>query len=165
MPLAQSVTRSNVPQNVLLRWNVERAGIEFGVTTVMLNRALAQISATPGNDGCYTTQQICEALFGDMHKEKIATQRQITERITLENEITRGEVLNRAELSRVFTMIAEAMSSRIMSYDALPRAAREDILKDLSSWPLGLEEVAHRQTRLPRGRGKRHDEDQSELAS
>jgi len=36
MPLAQSVTRSNVPQNVLLRWNVEKAGIEFGVTTIML---------------------------------------------------------------------------------------------------------------------------------
>ena len=55
-------------------------------------------------------------------------------------------------------MIADAMSTRIMSSE-LSRTAKEDILRDLSSWPLALEEVADRQTRLPRGKGKRHEED------
>jgi hypothetical protein len=80
MPLGKTVSRSNVPQNVLLRWNVEKAGIEFGLTPIMLSRALAQISAVPGEDGCYSTQQICEALFGVMHQEKIATQEEIRKR-------------------------------------------------------------------------------------
>ena len=31
-----------------------------------------------------------------MHQEKIRTQRQAADRITLENQITRGEMLNRA---------------------------------------------------------------------
>jgi hypothetical protein len=61
--------------------------------------------------------------------------------------------------------IADAFVSRVMSAQGLSRQEKEDLLKDLASWPLALEEVAHRQTRLPRGRGKRHEEDQSELAS
>jgi hypothetical protein len=82
------VTKSNLPQNVPLKWNVEKAAAEFGLTIMTLRKALSKDSTRPGEDGCYSTKQICEALFGDMHKEKIATQRQITERITLENQIT-----------------------------------------------------------------------------
>jgi hypothetical protein len=73
MPLAVSVTRSNIPQNVTVAVECRESWDRVRVTTVMLNRALAQISAAPSEDGCYTTAQICEALFGDMHKEKIAT--------------------------------------------------------------------------------------------
>jgi hypothetical protein len=43
----------------------------------------------------------------------------------------------------------------------LSRAAAEDLLRDLSSVPLVLEEVAHRQTKLPRGNGAHPEEDQS----
>jgi hypothetical protein len=78
------------------------------------------------------------------------------------NKEKRGQVLNRAELTRVFAMIAEAISSRIMACEELSRTAREDILKDLSSWPLGLEEVAHAQSRLPRGNGTRPESEGEE---
>jgi hypothetical protein len=33
-------TKSNVPQNVALRWNVEKAAIEFGLSTATLRKAL-----------------------------------------------------------------------------------------------------------------------------
>jgi hypothetical protein len=69
---------------------------------------------------------------------------------------------NRAELEKVFAAIADAFVSRLMSAQEIPRLVREDLLKDLSSWPLTLEDVAVRQTRLPRGKGKRPEEDQSE---
>ena len=159
MPLARSDTRSNVPQNVLLRWNVEKAAIEFGMTPIMLNRALAQISAVPGADGCYSTAQLCEALFGVMHQEKIATQKELTKRYRLDNEITEGNVLNRAELSRVLAAVADAMVNRINSAN-VPRSVKEDLLKELASIPLVLKDVAHAQSRLPRrGKGKRDDGD------
>jgi hypothetical protein len=48
-------------------------------------------------------------------RPKLATQRQITERITLENQITRAEVLNRAEAMKGLAAIADAMTSRIMT--------------------------------------------------
>jgi hypothetical protein len=159
MPLGKTVSRSNVPQNVALRWNIEKAAIEFGLTPVMLSRALAQISAAPGEDGCYTTQQICESLFGSMHQEKLATQKEIRKRYALENRINEASVLDRAELAKGLGLIADAFTSRLMAASEIPRSVKEDLLKDLSSWPLALEDVAKRQTRFPRGNGKRDDGD------
>ena len=39
-----------------------------------------------------------------------------------------------------------------MSCTELPRTAREDLLRDLASVPLVLEETADRQSRVPRGK-------------
>ena len=72
--------------------------------------------------------------------------------------------MNRAELMKGLAGIADAMVSRIMVSE-LDRSAKEDLLRDLSGVPLILENVARSQTRLHRGKGKHHDEDQSELAS
>ena len=155
-------TKSNVPQLDPLRWNIEKAATEFGLTAATLRRALNKNSALSDKDSLYTTQQIAAAIYGALHIEKLKTQREITRKLVLENEITTGSVLNRAELTRVFAMIAEAISNRIMACGELSRAAKEDILKDLSSWPLALEEVAHAQSRLvvSRGNGRRPDDDE-----
>jgi hypothetical protein len=37
-----------------------------------------------------------------------------------------------------------------MAATEIPRKVREDLLRDLATWPLALEGVAHRQTRLSR---------------
>jgi hypothetical protein len=84
------------------------------MTPVMLSSALAQISAVAGEDYCYTTQQICEALFGVMHQEKIASQKEIRKRYALENQITTASVLNRAELAKGFAAIADALLGTVM---------------------------------------------------
>jgi hypothetical protein len=67
------VSKSNLPQNVPLRWNVEKAATEFGVARNTLKKALNQNFITPDADGLYTTRQLCEGLFGSMHAEKLAT--------------------------------------------------------------------------------------------
>jgi hypothetical protein len=125
-----------------------------------LRKALAKTSATPDSDGLYTTQQIVAALYGALHQEKVRTQKELADRYMLENQITRAEVLNRAELSKAFAAIADAFVSRVMSVQGLSRQEKEDLLKDLATWPLALEDVAQRQSRLRRGKGKRNgDED------
>jgi hypothetical protein len=48
-------TKSNIPQDAALRWNVEKAATEFGMTIATLRRALNK-DAAPGEDGCYSTQ-------------------------------------------------------------------------------------------------------------
>jgi hypothetical protein len=84
----------------------------------------------------------------------------------LENAITEGSVLDRDALSRGFAAIADAFVSRLMAASEIPRSVQEDLLKDLASWPLVLEETAYRQTRFPRGgNGKRPDEDASGTTS
>jgi hypothetical protein len=152
-------SKSNVPQLEALKWNVEKAATEFGVARNTLKKILNQNFIRPDTDGLYTTRQLCEGLFGSMHAERLATQKQITERITLENRITRGQVVNRAELMRVLSAIADAVKSRIMSDAAMSRTAKEDILKDISSIPIALKEVAHAQSRLPRRDEARNGDD------
>jgi hypothetical protein len=145
-----------------LRWSLVQAAREFSVPRENLRRRLGECHQQPAADGCYSTRQLTLALFGDLYAAKVRVQNEQFEKLRIENEISRGELLSRRELTHSFTAIAEAMSARIMSCTELPRLAREDILKDLSSWPLALAEAAHRQSRLARGNGKRDGDDQSE---
>jgi hypothetical protein len=152
--------RLNVPAKVL-RWTIERASGEFKLAQNTLRKMLNQGGAEPDASGCYSTEQLCRAIFGDLRAERLRKERELTRKYQLQNQIAEASVLDRAELSKGLAGIADAVVSRIMSSE-LSRAAKEDILRDLSSVPLVLKEVAHRQTRLPRGNGAHTEEDQSE---
>ena len=90
--------------------------------------------------------------------EKIRTQRAISRKLELENQITTASVLDRGELAKGLVAIADAFVSRLMAASEIPRQVREDLLHDLATWPLALESVAHRHTRLPRGNGTHPEE-------
>jgi hypothetical protein len=102
------ISRSNVSEEPL-RWSVERAAREFGLSVGTLRKALNKNSARPGEDGCYSTQEITAALFGELHLEKIRTQRALARKLELENAITTASVLNRAELEKGFAQLADAL--------------------------------------------------------
>ena len=152
-------TKSNVPQAVALRWNVEKAGVEFGLTATTLRKALNKNSAAADKDALYSTRQIAAAIYGSMHVEKLATQRQLTRRYELDNAIVDASVLNRGELEAVFAQIADSLHQVVMASE-LPRKSKEDFLHNLSTWHVAVDNVARNQTRLPRGNGQR-DEDES----
>jgi hypothetical protein len=132
------VSRSNLPQDVPLRWNVEKAAVEFAVSIMTLRKALAKNAAEPDSAGLYTTRQIAGAVYGGaFSEEKLRTQRQMTRKLELENSITEAAVLNRSEVSKGLAMIADAITSRMMASN-LSRREKEDILKDIASIPLVL---------------------------
>jgi hypothetical protein len=151
-------TKSNLPQHEPLKWNLRKAAVEFGTTVDTLKKSLNQISAEPDVDGLYTTGQLIQARFGELHQEKVRTQRALAEKLELENSITKGNTLNRSELAKGFAAIADAISARIMASGELSREAREDILRDLSSIPVVIADVARKQSRL-RGNGLAVDGD------
>jgi hypothetical protein len=152
MPVRQRIRnpRSNLPpQN--LKWSIERASREFRLAQNTLHRYLRQSDAEPDDDGCFSTLQIVGAIYGDLRSQRLKKEKELTKKYTLENQITEGSVLDRAALSRTFSLIADSMVSRINAAVEVPRNVREDLLRDLSTWPSSIEEVAHRQSRLPRG--------------
>ena len=154
-------TECNVPA-AALKWSVERAGVEFGMTHVTQRKLLAKNSAVPDADGLFTTKQITDAVFGGLNEEKLATQRQLTRRYELDNQVVEASVLNRAELEKVLAQVADAIQSRIMSSE-LSREFKEDVLRDLASVPLILEDVASRQSKIARnGNGKRPNGEENE---
>ena len=114
--------RSNVPpQN--LKWSLDRASREFKLAPNTLRKYLHQSDADPDEDGCYSTMQITNAIFGDLRAERLRKERQLTRKYELENAITEGHLLDRAALSKTFALIADAMVSRIMAATELPRTA------------------------------------------
>lgn len=142
-------TKSNLPQNELLKWNLKKAAVELGTTVDTLKKSLNQVSAEPDADGLYTTGQLIRARYGELYQEKLRVHRETADRIALENQITRGETLNRAALEQALVLIADAIKGRIMSAD-IPREVKEDVLKDIASIQLVPREAARSQTRLQR---------------
>jgi hypothetical protein len=156
------ISRSNAPE-MALRWSVERAAVEFGVSIATLRKALNRNSARPVEDGCYSTQEIVGALFGELHREKIRSQRALARKLELENAIIVASVLNKDALTRAFGDLADSLAQAVMSSD-LNRQGKEDFLRNLRGWPLVLENVAKSQTRLPRSNGQTLEDGQSEDA-
>jgi hypothetical protein len=130
-----------------LRWNIDVAAREFSLSAPTLRKSLAKSDAIADEHGCFATRQILAAVFGAIDLEKLRTQEQVTKRLTLENAITEGSVVNRAELSKCLAAIADAMVSRITA-SGLSQPAQEDLLRELSGIPVMLQGVASRQTKL-----------------
>jgi hypothetical protein len=142
------VAKSNIPA-VALRWSVERASTEFKIAPGTLRKSLGQSGAEPDSGGCFSTEQLCQALFGSMHVEKLATQRELTKRYRLDNTIVEASVLNRAKIEQALAAIADAMVSRIRA-SQLNRQEQDDLLANLAGIPVMLEETARSQTKLRR---------------
>ena len=83
-------------------------------------------------------------------------------RCIIDNLIVQASVLNREELEKGFAAIAEALVGAVLSSEGMSRQAKEDFLRNLSGWPLVLENVAKRQTCLQRGNGKTPEGDGNE---
>ena len=155
--LVSRLTKSNVPA-AALRWSIERAGIEFGLTSQTLRKSLAKTSATPDADGLFTTKQIIAAIYGAFDQEKLATQKQLTRKYEIANAVSEASLLDRAGLMQGLAAIADAMVSRIMSAN-VDRSVKDDLLNQLAGVPVVLENVAHAQSKLSRGNGSRPEEE------
>ena len=137
---------------------MERAGIEFGLTSQTLRRSLAKTSATPDADGLFTTKQIIGAIYGAFDQEKLATQKELTKKYQIANAVSEASFLDRAEIAKGLATVADAMVSRIKS-SQVDRATKENLLADLAGVPLILKEVADKQTKLRRGGNGNGSED------
>jgi len=156
-PRMRRALKSNVP-SAPLKWGADRAATEFGMTGHTLRRLLAKNSAAPDADGCFSTKQITDAVFGGLSEEELATQRELTKKYSLENAIVEASVSNRSELMKGFAQVAYAMVSRIMVSE-LDRAAKEDLLRELSSVPIILANVARSQSKLRRSKNGQKPEE------
>ena len=95
-----------------------------------------------------------------MRLERIRTQKETTERLRIANEFSRGELLNRAELERVFDQLADALVSAVMA-SPLDRQVKENCLRNIAGWPQIVLDVANKQTRAHRANGPSEEEDES----
>jgi hypothetical protein len=152
-------SKGNVPA-APLKWSADRAATEFGITHNTMHRLIAKNSVKADPDGLYTTKQVTDAIYGGLAEEKLATQRELTKKYSLENQIVEASVLNKAALEVEFAQLADALVSRIR-VSKLDRAEQDDLLRELARAPVIIDNVAERQTRLPRRRSKNGQADEA----
>src|SRR5215469_18151050 len=144
------VANSNVP-SVPLRWSVARAGAEFDIAQQTLERKLRDAQVYPDAGGCYSTKQITEGIFGSLFRERLRRITEEADKVAIANQVARGELLNRAELTRAMAQVADAIVSVIRN-SGLSRFDQEQIQKNLAGIPLVIKDVARRQDKR-RGSG------------
>lgn len=140
-------SNSNIPQKVALRWSLYKAAVEFDVAQSVLVRHLTASHEFPAADGCYSTTQIVKALYGSLHIERLRKLREEADKVELENAITRADYLQRSELLRGITQLADGLL-QIVNNSALSLEEKADMLNNISNFPAVLRDVAGRQTRL-----------------
>jgi hypothetical protein len=101
-----------------------------------------------------TRTRLAAKAIVDFNRQRTKTEKAREEKLRLENQITRSEYLKRSEIARGLAAIVDAVVSRVMAAD-VPRNVKEDILKNIVSLPLILEEVAHAQSRLAVAKAKK----------
>ena len=105
-----------------VRWSINRAAAEFNTTHQTLNKRLLAHGVSPDEDGCYSTQQIGAAVFGDKEGEKIRLTKEQADKLQLENAKTRKEMADMNQVERVWTAwaigIRDAVRDQEISADA-----------------------------------------------
>ena len=93
MPAARP--HGNVPVKAL-KWTIERASDEFKLAPNTLRKFLRQGGVEADRAGCFSTQQICGCIYGDLRAERLRKERELTRKYRLENSIVEASVLDRA---------------------------------------------------------------------
>jgi hypothetical protein len=129
-----------------IKWSLRRASTEFGVSVPTLVGKLNEVGETADENKTFSTRSIVAALFGDIHRERLAKLKVEREQVELENAILRGEYLRRAELESMFGQISAAIL-QIIKASKLTRQEQDDLRRQLSSIAVRIEDTARAQRR------------------
>jgi hypothetical protein len=146
-----------------LRWSIEAISREFKLASNTVRKIMHQGGAEPAG-GTYSTTQVCECLFGNLHAEKIRKERELVRKYSNENRIVEGSYLDKVELLKVFSAIADEMTYRIQA-SGLTREEKSDLQHSLASVPLDVEDVAKRQSKLRGTKNGQAEQEQGESES
>lgn len=133
-----------------LRWSARAVLQEFEVSQSLLNARLDDVEERPGEDNCYSTKQIVNALFGTLRDARLKKLKLESERLELENAELRGEMLPKSELMRVFSELSAVMLEIIKS-SKLSAQERVDLREALANIEIRVEDAAKVQARGQNG--------------
>ena len=113
-----------------VRWTVEQAASEFGINPRTLSSRIKTQGIEKGNDGKFSTLDICRAIFNDYEKERT---RKITEEangFALDNAARRGQLADKADLMSRYETIWSSMRATILN-SSLTQVEKDALIDDL----------------------------------
>jgi phage terminase Nu1 subunit (DNA packaging protein) len=123
-----------------IKWTKEIAASEFNINPRTLTNRLRQLDINPDKDGAFSTLQICSAVFGDYESERLRLTKEQADKLALENQQSRKELINVNDLADNLTKFISAARQRVLSNLKLDEDEKDKILSELGQC---LDSVAH----------------------
>lgn len=116
-----------------IRWTVEQAGSEFGIDRKTLTKHIKEKGVLPGDDGKFSTSDICVAIFSNLKLEQTEKTREEKLRLIRERLRDEKQLLPAAEVRLAFEKTALAVKTEILSSMHLLPDEKDSILKSLQA--------------------------------
>jgi|GEM_PF-3373810 len=118
-----------------VRWEVTQASVEFDLHKATLSKRLKTAGIEPGEDGKFSTKQICAAVFGDMDGEKLRVERHRANLLEIEEKEKRNELVSVAAVDRVWRSYLIATRQHVRNHQKIPEDLKSEILLELREIP------------------------------
>lgn len=113
-----------------VRWTVDKASIEFAIDTKTLVSRLRRLGTLAGEDGKYSTAQVCAAVFGDLRQAQTRLAAAQADAAEVELAKVRGEVVPVADAVRVVQNMFQAVR-RIILTSELTHEKQDACIREL----------------------------------
>ena len=113
-----------------LRWSLAMMSREFGPDHKTLSKNLAASGITAGKDGLFSSRDALRLVFGDLEAERLRKTREEADKLELENEQTRGNLLETEAVYRHFERVFVAFRQKVLA-SSLTEEEKYDLLNDL----------------------------------
>jgi hypothetical protein len=116
----KSLALSNLPRDrgrhlPRLRWTITQAASEFPVAHNTLADRIRKGGFEPGEDGKWSTAQICAAIFGDLRGEQTRETKARADKLEIQNLKTLGLVLDKDVVQNFCTGFGMILRKEILA--------------------------------------------------
>lgn len=115
-----------------LRWTIQQASEEFNRDHKAIKRNLLSLDIHAGDDGKFSTADMARAVFGDIDAERLRKTKEEADRIALENEKLRGNLVEVSMVKQLGETIFVGLRQKILA-SSMDDQEKDELLTDMSS--------------------------------
>lgn len=104
---------------------MERAAREFGVDKETISKRVTAQGIIAGKDRCFSTAEICAAVFGDIESEKLRSERHKANLLEMDEMERKGVLIQRQTVNEWIDKAGETLKMNIMASNLADEEKRE----------------------------------------
>jgi hypothetical protein len=119
-----------------LRWTIQKASVEFKIDRETLSKRIKHADIQAHKDGTFTTQQICAAVYGDLHGERLRNERLDADLKQIKLAEAEGHLLPIEHIESAWGFVVVNLRQRILHHQKLTEDIKRDLLRELKDIPI-----------------------------
>lgn len=117
------------------RWDGKRAQTEFDIDADTLSKRVKANGIMAGEDGKFSTMQICAAIYGDLESERTRLTKEQANIASLKKDEMLRRLIPAELVERVWMSVLSDLRTKITNTE-LPDRVKKEILTDLQNLPI-----------------------------